>query len=304
MRRPLSFVIMLLIGSCVGHAAPLQVSVNCNSTPLATQGAVTGPLTVPFTCPTGPGIRETASGTVIANYPTLGSGSAITFAGDGTVSPVADFLDAGRTGNGISIQSSTLPVGTPVALTVTGSLNGTYSYSNAGNLFIADTIISEIAIPGVVIPGVYGGYLLFNEQSLYFCNPQFVHTKDSCDAGEGVISGSGSGSGSLSIPLVSGTLKTTIGASGINLDGSFAQEIGGGGTFITDFLDGFVITNVEVTDPNTGQLLSGVTITGASGISYPVNASSIPEPSTLGLVAGLLLAFSICRRTPHRVRRM
>lgn len=50
------------------------------------------------------------------------------------------------------------------------------------------------------------------------------------------------------------------------------------------------ITNIEITDPNTGQPIPGVTVTGQSGTVYTVNASTVPEPATFPVIfAGILI---------------
>jgi hypothetical protein len=57
-----------------------------------------------------------------------------------------------------------------------------------------------------------------------------------------------------------------------------------------DFLDPFSITDIEVTDPTTGLPLSGISITGADGITYPVNISSVPEPNNIWFVLASIIS--------------
>ena len=66
-----------------------------------------------------------------------------------------------------------------------------------------------------------------------------------------------------------------------------AQTQGAGSKVTADFFDPASIVNVIATDPMTGLPLSGVSVTTAVGVTYPVNGSApsgVPEPITLFLV--------------------
>jgi hypothetical protein len=84
----------------------------------------------------------------------------------------------------------------------------------------------------------------------------------------------------------------------------FEQEIvlwaqaSAGSTVTADFLDPASIVNVEVTDPTTGAPISGVSVTTANGISFPVNgaAAAVPEPSSLYLLAAGVLGLVLLQR--------
>jgi hypothetical protein len=200
----------------------------------------------------------------------------------------------------LSITSNTLAPGTPVALTFFVSpLTGSYAFSN--NYFTFDEISASVNVNSalvtkgaadVVICTVAVGIPVNGTQpcdeatvDTYYSNPTLV---------VGV-----SGSGTLAIPIGPGTYDTTVGTTGLPLSVGFDQHDnvnGGGSSFTGDFLDPFTIMDIEATDPTTGHPLSGISITGASGVSYPVNISAVPEPSTLPLIIVALLALAVCAR--------
>jgi hypothetical protein len=186
----------------------------------------------------------------------------------------------------LNITDSALPSGTPVALTfITSPVTGSYTYSNT--LYTLDEMDGSISVNG--IPEV-----AFGAQDLVICNPAAMISLSGCPPVAGtyppnttVVLGI-NGSGTFTLPSSSGTYDTTVGTTGLQISAEFDQDLnanGGGSSFTGDFLDPFTITDIEATDPTTGQPLSGITITGASGVSYPVNVTSaVPEPNSLWIV--------------------
>jgi transposase len=72
--------------------------------------------------------------------------------------------------------------------------------------------------------------------------------------------------------------------------------------YLLNFLDPWMLTNILVTDPTTGQPIAGATVSGSSGTIYPANASSIPEPSSLALLFAGLIAFNVIWRNQNARR--
>lgn len=279
-------------------ANALLVTYDCSNGSAATTYAPAGALsfTVPVPC------SATSGGTITTTYPTTtnyltstaGLGSVIHTSTGGLIDTEALAEDA------LSITSNTLAPGTPVALTFFVSpLTGSYAFSN--NYFTFDEISASVNVNSalvtkgaadVVICTVAVGIPVNGTQpcdeatvDTYYSNPTLV---------VGV-----SGSGTLAIPIGPGTYDTTVGTTGLPLSVGFDQHDnvnGGGSSFTGDFLDPFTIMDIEATDPTTGHPLSGISITGASGVSYPVNISAVPEPSTLPLIIVALLALAVCAR--------
>ena len=261
----------LLVLQVPASADILEAEYQCNSNNVVqVVSPLSGPLNVPFSC-SG---TDIADGTVFVNPLPGNQGSSVTFGG-GLV--VVDTLATDL----LTISSSTLPLGTPIMLTAYSTLSGTYSYSVPAGGYVVDVVSGDVTLSG---NGQFteGSYLSNNR--LYFCSP-------SSPLGLGCPGAiSTSGSGSLSVPLVAGHFYTTIG-SFAQLELDTEQEFEFQGSFTGDFADPVTFT---VTDPNTGALLSGITITGDTG-AYVVNPTYAPEPSSLGLLALPALALIAVR---------
>jgi hypothetical protein len=240
-----------------------------------------GPLNISISCtPTSGGapVNGSLTGIATANYLTTGSGADLTFSssnGGGAYVEIGSYDP--------DFQISGAPPGTPMALTFYGYFGGSYSYSTGYE--VLEGLTAQIGID--TSNGVT--FLLNDTQRFGFCDGD-----DACDGLPSYYTNSASGSGSLTVPFQSITYDMTEGQSGIlALTSDFTQSTSAFGgyasSFTGDFLDPFTITNIAVTDPTTGQPLSGISITGAYGISYPVNVSSVPEPSSLGLLSAIIL---------------
>jgi hypothetical protein len=240
-----------------------------------------GPLTVPISCtPTagGAAVNGSATGTATANFLPVGSGSDIVFSSSSsglanveTSSYDPDFLISG------------VASGTPVALTFSGYFSGSYSYST--NALVYDELVAQIGVS----TGNGVTFLLNDTQFLTFCDVAGPGGAGPCNGFNAIDSASGSGN--LTVPFQSNPYDTTAGGT-LTLTSDFNQTFvssEGSSSFTGDFLDPFTITNIEVTNPTTGQPLSGISITGAYGISYPVNVTSVPEPSSLGLLGTVIV---------------
>jgi hypothetical protein len=266
-------ILLLALGSPAAWA-DLSVSFNCYNpsqawTTQTSAAPAPASLSLPFSC-NSPGVG-TVSGTGVAGYLSSGgSGAAITYSGSGNFNAQEFSYDTLLIGG--------LAPGTPLALTFNGVINGSYTESVSAGADLQNNLTEQLAITSPA-----GLTSLFDiGQALDLCVP------DGCPAGE-------SQNGTLTVPLISTTFDTTVGAA-LTLSAAFYQQILSGNGSVTDnFLDPFSITNIQVTDPNTGQLLSGVTITGSSGLPYTVNG--VPEPSSLMLTfAALALAPIIARK--------
>lgn len=262
-------ILFVALGSPVAWA-DLLVNFDCyNSTtppPQSSGAPAPASLSVPFSCTPQDG--GTVSGTVVAGYlNSVGLGSAVSFNGAGGFYSEAFSFD--------TLSIGGLAPGTPVALTFNGTLNGSYSEATTG--IIADYIGEQLSVTTVS-----GSTSLLNiEQEVVLCEPF------GCSAGA-------SQSGTLAVPLSSTTFVTTVGAA-LTLSAAFYQQIGGSGSVTDNFLDSFAISDIQVTDPTTGQVLSGVTITGGpSGVPYGVNV--VPEPSSLALTLAALMLASVMAR--------
>jgi hypothetical protein len=227
--------------------------------------------TITTTYPTTTNLLTTAAG--------LGSQLHTSVGGSvGTQAIAEDVLD---------VADNTLPPGTPVALTfITSPVTGSYSYGDT--LYTLDQLDALITVNGVHVAAS-------PDEQLVICNPAVVVTTSGCPPVAGtyanptVVLGI-NGSGTFTLPSSSCTYDTTVGAM-LPISAEFDQDLNANGdsSFTGDFLDPLTITDIEATNPITGQLLSGIIITGASGVSYPVNVTSaVPEPNSLWIVLASL----------------
>jgi hypothetical protein len=148
--------------------------------------------------------------------------------------------------------------------------------------------------------GKYPNFLLNQTAGLIFCSPSTAYpVTDGCNTNAYSANGNFSGT------FTSSVVDTTVGAT-LNPEVEFDLTLHGvywEGSTTADFLDPATLSFLA-TDPTTGALLSGVTVTGDSGTVYSVNAiTSIPEPSALALSASAITFFlcigTILRKAPR-----
>ena len=220
---------------------------------------------------------------------------------------MADYTSVGLTGtaNGVSTWSSRADVfdtlmvggvapGTPVNLTFLLTYSGSYSFVSDGPTAFGE--IDTTVLLGINDP--LTGYIISDSFSRRLCDPGWTSvSNNSCFDYGGTLYGS------VTRSLISSTLSANAGA-GIPLWFTFALSEFGNAYVSADFLDPLILENILVTDPNTGQLIAGATITGLSGTVYPANVSSVPEPSgilLLGTGVIVLRTLGILGARPKRV---
>jgi hypothetical protein len=197
----------------------------------------------------------------------------------------ASLTDDNGTGGAVAFAQDVMhvggvPNGTPIDLTFEFTYAGTYSW-----LFDpGDRPVDEFLRVEPQVSFSFGSNTLVNTGGLLskvICGsnsqPVFSGCDIYADSGNEVEAGT----------LISPTALTTAGSS-ISTNLSLGSVFEMGVTTITsvdvDFLDPLTISDIIATDPTTGQVLSGVTITGDSGTIYAVNAT--PEPSTFAFFVG------------------
>jgi hypothetical protein len=163
-------------------------------------------------------------------------------------------------------------------------VNGTYSYSGATLARIDLTNILEV-----------NNQKVLDNTSLGF---------DYCPSASPTCSPE-TGSGSIADTLTSAAFNAHVGPSYL-LYGEFDLNVQCGSVPVFDAVScngdfgDPVLTDILITDPTTGLPVSGITLTGDDGFVYPVNFSSTPEPSSVGLLAFVLIAVGILSRRPSR----
>lgn len=239
--------------SGVAHADYFEIF-----TPCGDSGSGTTPTSVSCTGTyTPPPAEGGGSGTVNASGAITNSasfGSMISMSGD---SPNGGVLLSIGTSITIGGPSS----GTPVDLLFVLSYSGKYSYSESQWAGITEDYSLGI-----------GGF-----------NAGGVDSWSLCSTGCDLSSPTGIISGSLS-DLVHTTTGSTIGYY-VGFSNNVSSPGFSSGSISVDLLDPMNVT-VFALDPSTGALLSGITVTGADGTQFPVNPSSVPEPSSMLLLAG------------------
>ncbi len=185
-----------------------------------------------------------------------------------------------------------LASGTPVNLTFLMTYSGSYDFTSDGPNSYDD--ISTTVLLGVNDP--LSGYIINDSFSRRLCDPSWISvSNNSCfDYGATVF-------GAVTRSLTSSTLSTTAGA-GIPIWLTFNLSEVGNAHVSADFLDPLTLTNILVTDPNTGQPIAGATLTGLSGTVYPTNVGSVPEPTAFLLVATGCVILPVCRPRLRRMR--
>ena len=264
MRKSLHFALLGILSlgfSHYGFANPLVVSSVCG----AQSG--TSAITVPFGCTTADG--GTWSGTGFANYGTLGSTITLDSPTKGAGAPntgvgvgYSDFLDFSNTG---------LASGTPVSIEFHMSVTGTLTFGLQDSGSVEFVLQPLLAVNGDTI--INGG------EGFAFCGPS-----SSC-LGLSVIPTVKQSGTVLVNQAFLGTYNTTAGAaSNLHIQGGFTNDlyvILGSAT--SDFFDPVSLTDIVVKDSN-GHVIPGVTVVSDSGIVYPLNASAVPEPTSLSMV--------------------
>ncbi len=163
-------------------------------------------------------------------------------------------------------------------------VNGTYSYSGATLARIDLTNILEV-----------NNQKVLDNTSLGF---------DYCPSGSPTCSPE-TGSGSIVDTLTSAVFNASVGPSYL-LYGEFDLNVQCGSVPVFDAVScngdfgDPALTDILITDPATGLPVSGITLTGDDGFVYPVNVGSVPEPSSMGLLAAVLIAVGILSRRPSR----
>jgi hypothetical protein len=268
-----ALALMVTAGAPSARAGSLDIQLTgCAQT----QGTV-GPITA--SCSTASG-----QGQAFANYTTLGVSAAVGAAQSFTsIAQMADSITVGG-----------IPTGTQVDLIFLTSYDGTYAFSAGPS---SDANISTTVLL------TYNGainYIIDGGQSLQLCGTGLEGTDPGCTAFGSSLAGVAPG-----VTLASTQVVATAGtAVPITIEFALTEDTSMGASVSADFLDPFTLTNILVTDPNTGLPIAGATIMGASGTTYPVNVvSSAPEPSTLGSIASgvfLIGAFRRYRNKPSK----
>jgi hypothetical protein len=176
-----------------------------------------------------------------------------------------------------------LPAGTGVVLNFVSQISGTYNDSVAQS---AALFGSGQGLVLDVLPAIYG----FSLQHSSLGGSMRGFTVFSGPPGT-------SSNGSFSQQFSSGPISVTAGNPfTLESDLSFSLNSSGNASLMADFLDPFSIVNVVATDPSSGALLSGITLTSDAGVSFPVNsAGPAPEPKSALLVL-CCVALALLRR--------
>lgn len=247
------------------------------ATPLVYAGSVyTGTLATDFSgcgetqAATGPLIETCGPAEALANYTYQGvSGAWNGTSGEGAEAVMYDTVTVGG-----------VAPGTQVDLTFLMSYDGVYSFTSLG-------VDGSVEASTTVLFSYNGTNIIDSSLGLNFCDPS--------------LEGSGCNYYGTSLTqtagqeLISTTVVATAGT-GVPVSLTFGLFVDGDstGSLSADFFDPLRITDIEVTDPNTGQPIPGATLTGLSGTDYPANA--VPEPSSLMLVGGALAGIAGLRR--------
>ena len=250
-------------GDCLGGG-------NNTLTTGGSPGPVGGSLSNTASCTTG---NQSVTESELATFSTIGT--KLTTTGLSTGSATGPEVSA------LSVQLLTVtgvPSGETVDLNFDMHVTGSYTLSPAS-----------------------GGFTGFFENTYIFLGNMGGGTGCSAPAPTSVCLGAGGtpASGTVSGDFMSSTFAVQAGT-----QYQFEEEItllaqaSAGSTVTADFLDPASIVNVEVTDPTTGAPISGVSVTTASGISFPVNgaAAAVPEPSSLYLLAAGVLGLVLLQR--------
>jgi hypothetical protein len=266
----------LLLGLLSRPAAAdyLQVQFStqtCGATAPVQAAVGTLSLSMP-TCTTQPGSVLNASAK--ADYNNLRASTHVTGSGGGGL--VQAFVIS-RQGD---LIFNNLPAGAVVQAIVT--LNGTYDFNNANSVVRIDPQV-EIALNGTVD--------LLQDPNI-FCASSGSPCTDT------------SGSGSISAQYLA-PLSPKSGFNDLLFEFNLSLSVAGNGaTGDANFGDPG-LAGFNITDPNTGQPISGVTVTGANGFMYPVdpNTGTVPEPSSLVLLGTCVVgALGLSRARMRRTR--
>lgn len=282
-------------------SADLELQVNaatggCSDT-VNVDNKTAGPISVPFSICNG-----NISGTGDAAYPPAPGapatlGQKFSFSGSSSWNTAATGNVQVSTFTAVTdpmLQLSGAPAGTPLDLQFFVSYGGTYNYSGLGYALLQPT--AQIFLPN------QHTFLLNNSTQATFCavSSGCPYTTPQYNPAIGA-----SGSGSINQSLTSTSVLLAAGTTQLAVNYEFQLLLIEGGpatasptdVFTADFLDPFSLTNIEVTNANTGLPVSGITITGSSGAVYPVNVpSAVPEPSYLSLAGTFLIATGMMLR--------
>lgn len=231
----------------------------------------TGPVSGVYQCTQ----QNLGSGEVYANFGGV-VGSLVT---GGNNTAVTDIFD------GLNIDSTNLPAGTPVELTF--------------QVFDLNYYI-QYAIPpngGYGWVGLFFGIDANGEELCTACTGNPLNLVN-----DGTTTLFGLGVTAVGV-LNSLPYTTTVGAD-LSFSLSFSNSvldsgcaILSSGCYVTSAFNDPVLY-IQATDPTTGEPLSSITITGDSGITYPVNTSPVPEVSTVTSTSLALVLLGIFRVAP------
>lgn len=245
----------LIIQASEGFNGPIT----CSSVVNVNNSVGSGPISSPLA------ICGNITGTGSASYGSLGQ--TFSFSGGYQANTATAFTD--------TLQLSGAPSGTPLDLQFLFSYGGTYSYSGLG--YATLLITSQVFLPNQAT------FLLNDSEATYFCAT--AGAASGCPYPSPVLGASGSGSINRSLTSSTELLAPGTTQIPVNVEFSIGVVESPSANFSADFLDPFTLSNILVTNGNTGQMISGVTITGGSGATYPTNVqSAVPEPGASALV--------------------